>query len=128
MGGGTGGGSTHRHSPWRFRWSAAGAGSRPRRARVVKRNSTQDGAPRSEGARPAPEDVASREDRRASADAVEKRRAARRFNDLLLGGDRPGDGRTERRRRRLLEELAEGVAHRGRRALKPIDVLSRVEE
>lgn len=94
----------------------------------MKRNSTQDGAPRSEGARPAPEDVAPREDRRASADAVEKRRAARRFNDLLLGGDRPGDGRTERRRRRLLDELAEGVAHRGRRALKPIDVLSRVEE
>ncbi len=71
---------------------------------------------------------APQEDRRASADAVEKRRAARRFNDLLLGGGRAGDGRTERRRRRLLEELAEGVAHRGQRALKPIDVLSRVHE
>jgi hypothetical protein len=60
---------------------------------------------------------------------VEKRRAARRFNELLLGGGgRPADGRTERRRRRLLEELAEGVARRGKRALKPIDVLARVEE
>lgn len=69
------------------------------------------------------------QNRRGSPDAVEKRRAARRFNELLLGGgSRPGDGRTERRRKRLLEELAEGVARRGKRALKPIDVLSRVEE
>jgi hypothetical protein len=59
---------------------------------------------------------------------VEKRRAARRFNDLLLGGSRAADGRTERRRRRLLEELAEGVARRGKRALKPVDVLARVDE
>ncbi|KYG06429.1 hypothetical protein BE21_34830 [Sorangium cellulosum] len=69
------------------------------------------------------------QNRRGSPDAVEKRRAARRFNELLLGGGgRAGDGRTERRRRRLLAELAEGVARRGKRALKPIDVLSRVEE
>ena len=66
--------------------------------------------------------------RRGSPDAVEKRRAARRFNELLLGGPRASDGRTERRRRRLLEELAEGVARRGRRALKPVDVLARVDE
>ncbi|WP_233561548.1 hypothetical protein [Sorangium cellulosum] len=69
------------------------------------------------------------QNRRGSPDAVEKRRAARRFNELLLGGGgRAGDGRTERRRRRLLAELAEGVSRRGKRALKPIDVLSRVEE
>lgn len=68
------------------------------------------------------------QNRRGSPDAIEKRRAARRFNELLQGGGRAGDGRTERRRKRLLEELTEGVARRGKRALKPIDVLSRVEE
>jgi hypothetical protein len=69
------------------------------------------------------------QNRRGSPDAVEKRRAARKFNELLLGGgSRSGDGRTERRRKRLLAELAEGTARRGKRALKPIDVLSRVEE
>ena len=67
--------------------------------------------------------------RRASPSAVEKRRAARLFNKALLGGTRAGvDGRTERRRRRLLEELAKGAARGGKRELKPIDVLSRVQE
>jgi hypothetical protein len=68
--------------------------------------------------------------RRASPEAVEKRRAARLFNKVLLG-DAPGsapDGRTERRRRRLLEELAKGTARGGKRGLKPIDVLARVQE
>jgi hypothetical protein len=67
--------------------------------------------------------------RRGSPEAVEKRRAARLFNKALLG-DRSGapDGRTERRRRRLLDELARGTARGGKRGLKPIDVLSRVQE
>jgi len=66
--------------------------------------------------------------RRGSPEVVEKRRAARAFNDLLLGR-RPGagDGRTERRRRRLLEELAAGKARGGGKDLTPIDVLSRVQ-
>jgi hypothetical protein len=67
--------------------------------------------------------------RRATASAVEKRRAARLFNKALLGDARAAtDGRTERRRKRLLEELASGSARRGKRELKPIDVLSRVQE
>ena len=66
---------------------------------------------------------------RASPQAVEKRRAARQFNDVLLGGSRASklDGRTEKRRRRLLEELAKGTARTGGRELKPIDVLLRVQ-
>jgi hypothetical protein len=70
-----------------------------------------------------------KETRRASPEAVEKRRAARMFNQALLGDTRPArDGRTERRRKRLLKELADGVARGGKRELKPIDVLSRVQE
>ncbi|HEY4120001.1 MAG TPA: hypothetical protein VGM56_19185 [Byssovorax sp.] len=69
------------------------------------------------------------ENRRGSPDVVEKRRAARAFNEALLGRAAPArDGRTERRRRRLLKELADGVAGRGKRELKPVDVLSRVRE
>lgn len=67
-------------------------------------------------------------DGRASREAIEKRRAARLFNEVLLGrGPRPGalDGRTERRRTRLLRELAAAAA--GKRELKPIDVLSKVQ-
>ncbi len=70
-----------------------------------------------------------KETRRASPEAVEKRRAARLFNQALLGDTRsPHDGRTERRRKRILKELAEGMARGGKRELKPIDVLSRVQE
>lgn len=67
--------------------------------------------------------------RRAAPDVVDKRRAARRFNALLEGGARPGglDGRTEKRRIRLLGELEAGVARASKRALKPIDVLLRVQ-
>jgi hypothetical protein len=67
--------------------------------------------------------------RRSSPDVVEKRRAARAFNDVLLnrGGTRAGDGRTERRRKRLLRELEEGSARGGKRELKPIDILTRVQ-
>jgi hypothetical protein len=66
---------------------------------------------------------------RASAEAVEKRRAARHFNDVLLGGGRPArlDGRTEKRRQRLLDELRRGSARSGGKELKPIDVLLRVQ-
>ncbi len=60
---------------------------------------------------------------------VEKRRAARAFNDVLLGKSAPvRDGRTERRRRRLLKELRDGFTGRAKRELKPVDVLSRVRE
>ena len=65
--------------------------------------------------------------RRASPEAVAKRRAARLFNEAITGpSPRPGDGRTERRRRRLLKELAEGVTRAGH-DLKPIDVLLRAQ-
>ncbi len=67
--------------------------------------------------------------RRGSPEAVEKRRIARLFNDVLGGaaGAPQRDGRTEKRRQRLLKELEEGLA-RGKRELKPIDVLLRVNE
>jgi hypothetical protein len=65
--------------------------------------------------------------RRGSPEAVEKRRAARRFNDLLAEGARPArDGRTEKKRLRLYRELKEGVAAGGQH-LKPIDILVRVQ-
>ncbi len=67
---------------------------------------------------------------RGSPEVVEKRRAARAFNEALLGGAGAPlvDGRTERRRRRLLEELSQGTVRGGKRELKPIEVLSRVQE
>lgn len=68
--------------------------------------------------------------RRGSPEAIEKRRVARVFNDILGGrGSTVGklDGRTEKRRRRLLKELEAGKA-RGSRELKPLDVLQRVQE
>ncbi len=68
--------------------------------------------------------------RRGSPEAIEKRRAARQFNDVLGGRGASAqklDGRTEKRRQRLLKELADGVA-RGHRDLKPLDVLQRVQE
>jgi hypothetical protein len=65
--------------------------------------------------------------RRASPEAIEKRRAARAFNEVVLGpAPRVGDGRTERRRRRLLKELADGTS-RGGHELKPIEVLLRAQ-
>lgn len=68
--------------------------------------------------------------RRGSPEAIEKRRVARVFNDILGGRGAAAhklDGRTEKRRRRLLEELEVGKA-RGSRELKPLDVLQRVQE
>jgi len=65
--------------------------------------------------------------RRASPEAVAKRRAARLFNEVVLGpGPRGNDGRTERRRRRMLQELSDGATRAGH-DLKPIDVLLRVQ-
>lgn len=68
--------------------------------------------------------------RRGSPEAIEKRRVARVFNDILGGRGAAAnklDGRTEKRRQRLLKELEAGKA-RGSRELKPLDILQRVQE
>lgn len=67
--------------------------------------------------------------RRGSPEAIEKRRVARLFNDILggRGSGNKRDGRTEKRRQRLLRELEQGKA-RGTHELKPLDVLVRVNE
>lgn len=68
--------------------------------------------------------------RRGSPEAIEKRRVARVFNDILGGRGSAAhklDGRTEKRRQRLLKELEAGKA-RGARELKPLDVLQHVQE
>jgi hypothetical protein len=68
--------------------------------------------------------------RRGSPEAIEKRRVARLFNDILGGrgaGAHKQDGRTEKRRQRLMRELESGKV-RGARELKPLDVLVRVHE
>jgi hypothetical protein len=70
------------------------------------------------------------QNRRGSPEAIEKRRVARLFNDILGGrgaGAHKQDGRTEKRRQRLIRELESGKA-RGSRELKPLDVLVRVNE
>jgi hypothetical protein len=70
------------------------------------------------------------QNRRGSPEAIEKRRAARLFNDVLGGrgaGLHKRDGRTEKRRQRLMRELQSGKV-RGSRSLKPLDVLQRVHE
>jgi hypothetical protein len=70
------------------------------------------------------------QNRRGSPEAIEKRRVARLFNDILRGsgaGAHKRDGRTEKRRQRLMRELESGQA-RGSRELKPLDVLLRVHE
>jgi len=70
-----------------------------------------------------------RANRRGSPEAIEKRRVARAFNDVLGGGTSGPrlDGRTEKRRQRLLQELEQGVT-RGARELKPLDVLQHVQQ
>lgn len=68
--------------------------------------------------------------RRGSPEAIEKRRIARVFNHILGGRGASAnklDGRTEKRRQRLLKELEVGKA-RGSHELKPLDVLQRVQE
>jgi len=70
------------------------------------------------------------QNRRGSPEAIEKRRVARLFNDILGGrgaGAHKQDGRTEKRRQRLMRELESGKV-RGARELKPLDVLVRVHE
>ncbi len=66
---------------------------------------------------------------RGSVEAIEKRRVARQLNALILGGgdaDKPKlDGRTEKRRKRLIKELKDG---RSGKALKPIDVVLHTNE
>lgn len=71
-----------------------------------------------------------KENRRGSPEAVEKRRAARKLNRLLTegsAGGASGDGRTERRRARLLRELEEGTRSE-RKGLKPIEILQRAHD
>lgn len=70
------------------------------------------------------------QNRRGSPEAIEKRRVARLFNDILGGrgtGAHKRDGRTEKRRQRLMRELESGKM-RGSRELKPLDVLQHVHE
>ncbi len=65
---------------------------------------------------------------RGSAEAIEKRRVARQLNTLFgATGSQSGklDGRTEKRRQRLLKELKEGK--RGQ-ALKPIEIITHASE
>lgn len=64
---------------------------------------------------------------RGSAEAIEKRRTARQLNSLLSDGSaaKKLDGRTEKRRQRLVEELKKG---KGGTPLKPIEVVSHVHE
>jgi len=65
---------------------------------------------------------------RGSVEAIEKRRVARQLNTLFSGKGAAGtklDGRTAKRRLRLLKELKEG---RGGRTLKAIEVVSHAHE
>lgn len=65
---------------------------------------------------------------RGSAEAIQKRRAARQLNTLFTEGgkaQRGLDGRTEKRRQRLLAELKDG--RRGK-PLKAIEVLQHTHE
>ena len=64
--------------------------------------------------------------RRGSPEAIEKRRVARALNTLLTAPAGPKvDKRTERRRKRLLDELKSGK--RGKNELKPLDALSHAQ-
>jgi hypothetical protein len=70
------------------------------------------------------------ENLRGSPEAVEKRRLARKLNKLLTHGsdhNTQHDGRTERRRKRLLKELEDGTRSDPPR-LKPIDVLQHAHD
>jgi hypothetical protein len=65
---------------------------------------------------------------RGSAEAIEKRRVARQLNTLFGGtSSEQGklDGRTEKRRARLLKELKEG---RAGQPLKPIEIITHANE
>lgn len=94
------------------------------------RRRPHDTAVHREPARPhnEPEPLAD-DDPRASPEAIRKRRAARKLNDLLLGGSAASalDGRTELKRRRLLSELERNTNNRGK-PLKPVEVLQHASE
>ncbi len=65
---------------------------------------------------------------RGSPEAIEKRRVARQLNTLFSGkadGTNKLDGRTAKRRLRLLKELKEGRSGKG---LKAIEVVSHANE
>lgn len=65
---------------------------------------------------------------RGSAEAIEKRRVARQLNTLFgASGNQAGklDGRTEKRRQRLLKELKDG---KNGQALKPIELITHANE
>lgn len=65
---------------------------------------------------------------RGSAEAIRKRRIARALNTILTSEGSTGnklDGRTEKRRKRLVAELVEG---KGGEPLKPMDVVTHVDE
>lgn len=70
---------------------------------------------------------AKKETRRGSPEAIAKRRAARSLNTLFAKSATVGamDGRTLKRKRRLLKELQEG---RGGQPIKAHEVLSHVTE
>jgi hypothetical protein len=67
--------------------------------------------------------------RRGSPEAIAKRRAGRAFN-VLLDSEAAHrlDGRTQKRRLRLIEELESGQGRGSRQPLKPLDLLSRLDE
>ena len=67
--------------------------------------------------------------RRGSPEAIEKRRVARFFNDVLGGraSSQQLDGRPRSAASACFKELETGKA-RGSRELKPLDVLLRVQE
>lgn len=65
---------------------------------------------------------------RGSPEAILKRRVARKLNQLFSGkAGESGtiDGRTQKRRQRLLSELDKGT-RKGGKGMKPIDLLQRV--
>jgi hypothetical protein len=65
---------------------------------------------------------------RGSPEAIAKRRTARQLNALLEGGTKDGpklDGRTEKRRKRLIQELIDGKRGEG---LKPVEAVSHTNE
>jgi hypothetical protein len=66
---------------------------------------------------------------RGSPEAIAKRRIARKLNALFTGGAEAGtiDGRTAKRRQRLLTELDKGTK-KGGKGMKPIELLQRVNE
>jgi hypothetical protein len=68
---------------------------------------------------------------RGSPEAIEKRRVARALNDLFKGRKQGAvaglDGRTEKRRQRLVKELKTGLGRKGER-LSPVDRLQHMHQ